>query len=463
VGANDWVALSTSADGTKVVGARQNSEVYVSTNSGASWTDQSVLGSDNWNQVAMSSDGSKIIVGGNNSYAVSVDSGSTWTKIPGTTYSVSMSSNGQKMARVSGGTIYLSSDSGQSWVRGNPGGDFNIVDYSPDGNLLIAGKWDGHLFTSADNGTTWVGRTASSSSSRWTNIVTNASGSTVFLTHFQDSDIGDLYKSTDSGATWTKQSTFPGQQLYPGQLTCDATCTNIYANPFYIPYGTYNGGPSYGLYNSTDGGATWTRALVSEPGLYRGLVISMSSNSKRIYASSNTQSANRLLTYNSDYLPSNNASFTLYINGSPVSDGQTITLTTNSNTVTLGIITADPTHQTAQWFGTTNCGAPGNCFVPDVSLDNYTYNISGTDTISFSVTAEDRTTTLTKTVTIVQPFTHRTVLNYSYGSCCGTDITNSYQEITTGRGLPALLAGQMLTSLIGVMVRLQTHEPIQLE
>jgi hypothetical protein len=437
-GTNEWSALATSADGSKVIGGMNNQDIFISTDSGASWTDQSTLGADRWQQVAMSSDGSKLIVGGLNQFAVSTNSGSTWNKTSKQTYSVSMSANGVKMARVTEGIIYLSSDSGQTWVRGNSSNNFNLIAYSANGNLLIAGKSDGHLFTSSDDGANWVERVATSNTSSWSNFITNSTGSIIFASHFQDPGAGDLYKSTDSGATWNKQLNYPGRQLNQGQLACDASCTKIFSNPWYVDWGAHNFGYPYGIFSSSDGGATWTKESVSSPRLERGYAIAMSSNGKRLYASSNTNSVNRLLTYNSDYLPSNNASFTLNVNGSPLSDGQTLNLGANSNTVSVEIITADPMHQTSSWFGETNCGNAGNCFIPDVQLDNYVNNISGIDTISISVTAEDRVTTLTKTINVSQQFTHRTILNYNAGYYgYGITITNERQQITTGSGLPA--------------------------
>ena len=374
VPSNEWTAIATSADGSKVVAALKNpdniytSKIYSSSDSGATWTDRSGAGSDKWYQVAMSANGSTIIAGGESKFVVSTNSGANWSTISG----------------------YTSSG---------------------DGNLLIAATSDGHLFTLT--GLTWTERAPvpSNFTNNWSNIITDSTGSTIFVSRYQESTSGDLYKSTDSGATWSKQSNFPGQQMNSGQLTCDATCAKIYANPYYIPGGFNYLGNAFGIWSSLDGGATWTQENVLNPHLYRGFVIAMSSNGKKIYASESTRNdGNRLLTYNADYLPSNNANFTLYVNGSPISDGQTLNLSANRDSVSVEIITADPAHQTSEWFGSTNCGTAGSCLAADVQLDNYVNNISGTDTISIYVTAEDRVTRLTKTITVVQPFTHRTIL-----------------------------------------------------
>ena len=447
VPSNEWTAIATSADGSKVVAALKNpdniytSKIYSSSDSGATWTDRSGAGSDKWYQVAMSANGSTIIAGGESKFVVSTNSGANWSTISGYTSSVAMSSDGTKMARVSNGIIYLSNDSGQNWARSSVPSNFALVAYSGDGNLLIAATSDGHLFTLT--GLTWTERAPvpSNFTNNWSNIITDSTGSTIFVSRYQESTSGDLYKSTDSGATWSKQSNFPGQQMNSGQLTCDATCAKIYANPYYIPDGFNYLGNAWGIWSSLDGGATWTQENVLNPHLYRGFVIAMSSNGKKIYASESTRNdGNRLLTYNADYLPSNNANFTLYVNGSPISDGQTLNLSANRDSVSVEIITADPAHQTSEWFGSTNCGTAGSCLAADVQLDNYVNNISGTDTISIYVTAEDRVTRLTKTITVVQPFTHRTILNYNAGYYGDFVFTNARQQITTGSGLPVTVS-----------------------
>jgi len=65
----DWRGIASSADGSKLA-AVDGGYIYTSTDSGATWTEQTAAGSRGWNSIAMSSDGSKL--------AAAVDGGSIY-------------------------------------------------------------------------------------------------------------------------------------------------------------------------------------------------------------------------------------------------------------------------------------------------------------------------------------------------------------------------------------------------
>jgi hypothetical protein len=62
-GANQWSAVASSADGTKLiaVGGPLCRCIYTSTDSGATWTQQTGAGQRYWGAVASSSDGTKLV------------------------------------------------------------------------------------------------------------------------------------------------------------------------------------------------------------------------------------------------------------------------------------------------------------------------------------------------------------------------------------------------------------------
>ena len=75
---NNWYSLATSADGTKLVAGVFGGGVYVSADSGASWSLTNLpIGS--WYSSASSTNGSTLVVGAFSSIYVSTNSGSTWT------------------------------------------------------------------------------------------------------------------------------------------------------------------------------------------------------------------------------------------------------------------------------------------------------------------------------------------------------------------------------------------------
>lgn len=95
---NGWSGLTMSSDGTKIAAVghiNNDGTIYVSTDSGATWTDKSSVGADSngahpdWYAIASSPDFSTLYVGPGSMFAgnlyTSVDDGSTWTEVPSTT------------------------------------------------------------------------------------------------------------------------------------------------------------------------------------------------------------------------------------------------------------------------------------------------------------------------------------------------------------------------------------------
>lgn len=129
-------------------------------------------------------------------------------------------------------TAINSTNSGtQYWIG-------NTTSY--DGNIMYALAQYGYVYKSSDSGTTWS-RLATSGARYWTAIATNDSGTVVYAA----AGAGDsIYKSTDSGATWTAT---------PGTTTC--TWTSITTNASgTIAASVCGSGYVYVTYNS---GASW--------------------------------------------------------------------------------------------------------------------------------------------------------------------------------------------------------------
>jgi hypothetical protein len=102
---------------------------------------------------------------------------------------------------------------------------------------------------------------------------------------------GGVYKSTDGGETWQRI-------LYRGETTGAVDLTIDPANPRVLiaalnhhvtyPWDEESGGPTSGLFKTTDGGDTWTD-ITRNPGMPGGLIgkigISISpARSSRVYA-----------------------------------------------------------------------------------------------------------------------------------------------------------------------------------
>ncbi|HSW19628.1 MAG TPA: sialidase family protein [Ramlibacter sp.] len=187
--ASGWRSIDSSADGSVLVAVTQdNTDIYLSTNSGATWTASPVaVGSpaapvfDTWYRSKISADGNTIVVAGNqfggssgSGVYVSRDRGVTWTQglaAVGDYSAIAMSTDGQTIgvtqsnANVGGaaGRVLLSTDAGATFtpttITGAADTDWRAIAMSADGNKLAvaAGRFlgpvTGQLYTSLGNRT----------------------------------------------------------------------------------------------------------------------------------------------------------------------------------------------------------------------------------------------------------------------------------------------------------------------
>jgi photosystem II stability/assembly factor-like uncharacterized protein len=81
LGQRSWQSITSSDDGTKLAAVDSRGYIYTSTDSGATWTEQTSSGQRSWYSITSSSDGTKLAAGNVNGYIyTSTDSGVTWTE-----------------------------------------------------------------------------------------------------------------------------------------------------------------------------------------------------------------------------------------------------------------------------------------------------------------------------------------------------------------------------------------------
>jgi photosystem II stability/assembly factor-like uncharacterized protein len=109
-------STASSSDGTRLVATGNGSQIYISTDSGATWVANNSAVSGNLTAVASSADGSQLAAtsSGSGHVFTSADSGATWTQRIGAptaswTDIASSADGSQLVAVTSGGDIYISS------------------------------------------------------------------------------------------------------------------------------------------------------------------------------------------------------------------------------------------------------------------------------------------------------------------------------------------------------------------
>lgn len=133
-------------------------------------------------------------------------------------FDVDASSDGSKIALIlqkpgdssTNKSVFISRDSGQTWQEQTNLGKrfFEDISISDDGNKIIAVTWGSYIHYTTDGGSTWS--TPSSPIAKyWNNIEVSSSGTIAYVdggAKYPDT-IDYIYKSTNSGASWSVIST----------------------------------------------------------------------------------------------------------------------------------------------------------------------------------------------------------------------------------------------------------------
>jgi hypothetical protein len=222
--------MASSADGTKLAAAAFGSPlgdglIYTSDDSRMNWTPASAP-SNSWTSVVSSADGTELVAAGGGN-----------------------DTNGQAI----GSFIYASIDSGATWTQsGAPNNSWSSLAASADGTKLAAAVAldingnRGGIYTSMDSGTTWTQSSALSNLGPFSAVASSADGTTLaaaaaswYQSYGGPATALGIYRSTDSGATWT----FTLSSLAGGvpSLACSADGDFMLAAGFGIYTWPYSG------------------------------------------------------------------------------------------------------------------------------------------------------------------------------------------------------------------------------
>ncbi len=196
-----WAELACSADGGVMVATVYNGPIYVSSNYGTNWT-STASGSAAWVGLAASTDGNRLAaVAQNGSLFISTNRGTTWESRSGAGTrnwsSIAMSADGSRLvAAVNPGQIYTSADAGTSWTAGAFSASWSAVALSADGLRMVAAVNGGQIHTSSDAGASW---TARATTNNWHSVASSTDGQRLAATVTG----GQIHTSDNLGVTWT--------------------------------------------------------------------------------------------------------------------------------------------------------------------------------------------------------------------------------------------------------------------
>lgn len=205
-GLNRWEGFAASSSGAKLYAQVYNGYIWSSADSGGTWTEQTGSGVKNWTGICCSSDGATVYATELNGLCYkSTDSGVTWAATDATAVScrsVACSSGGSIV--LAGGSVtgdlYLSDDGGTTWTTPLTGNDFISVAMDDAGLNMVAVEAVGDVFVSADSGGTWTNVTNNPNTNQYNSFV--SSDGAVMITNYG----GATYFSYDSGSTWAYDS-----------------------------------------------------------------------------------------------------------------------------------------------------------------------------------------------------------------------------------------------------------------
>jgi hypothetical protein len=198
-------SVASDATGTHFVAGSETGVFLTSSDSGASWTEQTPSGpAQNWISVASSATGTML---------VALSGGGATGSCHGYCSPV--------------GDIWTSTDSGVTWIDRTPTGPVHnaswtsVASDSSGMNLVAVGS---DIWTSADAGLTWTEQTAPSgvsSSDFWVSVASDATGKRLIAATYGDPGTGgsagggggfrpersgNIFTSTNAGLTWTNET-----------------------------------------------------------------------------------------------------------------------------------------------------------------------------------------------------------------------------------------------------------------
>jgi hypothetical protein len=295
--AASWADTQCASDPSGGVYLWHRGQVYISANSGATWT-VTAPPSAGWYSLAMSADGYRVAAGSSDGQVCLLPYAGPWRSVGASNEydftAVATSADGRKLVAGSNyGLIYTSSDSGTNWSSTSaPANDWTFVASSAEGTKLLAAAYGDRLYVSSNSGASWM---AGGPSNYWSSVASSADGSKLVAASYLDltgnSGTGRVYFSADSGATWTATSA-PG--AFWTAVASSADGSKLVASEA-LSWGQAGSGR---IHLSVDSGISWT--LAGAPSNYWVGVASSGDGKKLVAVSSGSNGGDGLIYTSSD-------------------------------------------------------------------------------------------------------------------------------------------------------------------
>ena len=233
--------------------------------------------------------GKNLFAGTNNGVFVTTNSGTTWTQVNtglADTGVSALASIGTNLFASTASGVFLTTNNGTSWNQVNNGlTTTSIRSLATVGTNLFASTFGSGIFASTNNGTSWTSANGSVFQNAFVDLLSGA-GSDLFAATTSDNII---YRSTDNGTSWVKADS--------GILGANAIAlcgSNLIA------------GGVGGVYLSTNNAASW-KPLTTYWGLQNTQIVGFATSGANVYAVCDAQvllGANNGTNWNGISLPS---------------------------------------------------------------------------------------------------------------------------------------------------------------